>query len=120
MKKSITINNHTYTLIGDKTMKPVYAITEEQALLEMKQNWIQKDPEVQARVRVSAAEVVEASQISWRAGFQAGLMSAIMTIKQVNEEVAKELMLAFKGEEMALPEQKPIPMVKTVDIPKAH
>ena len=73
-------------------MKPIYAITEEQALLEIKNNWLMNDPEVQARVRTSAAELVEASQIAWRAGFQAGLASAIMTLKENHSEVAKELM----------------------------
>lgn len=96
-------------------MKPVYAITEEQALQEIKSNWLTNNPEVQARIRTSAAELVEASQIAWRAGFQAGLASAVMTLNTSDHhDTAKELMEAFKGEEIALPEQEPIPMVNVI------
>lgn len=99
-------------------MKPIYAITEEQALQEIKQNWLTDNPEVQARIRTSAAELVEAAQISFRAGFQAGLASAIMTLKEKHHDTAKELMEAFKGEEIGLPESKPVPIaVKTAKIP---
>ena len=104
-------------------MKPIYAITEEQALQEIKSNWLTTNPELQARIRTSAAELVEASQIAWRAGFQAGLASAVMTLKEKYHDEAKELMEAFKGEEIALPEQEAIPMVKTIKkekIPQAH
>ena len=103
-------------------MKPIFAIQEDKAMQSMRDSWITKDPEVQARIRTSAAEVIEASTISWRAGFQAGLESAVLTLRQEHEELSKELMAAFAMETAPEEETKVIPMVQTinkVDIPKA-
>jgi len=78
------------------SLKAIYGLTEEEALVHLNKQYLKKDAHFQSKVLVSPSQLVGNAALFWHRGHHVGIYSAFLTLKEKYPEAAESLLRAFR------------------------